>query len=396
MEGAADASSVILNILAFVGAGAFLLFHADARRRSPLDTRLTGVFALLMALVAVRAVRVMFDLFALRRVEEALAAALPLAALVLAEGLMRRHAPGWMKRAMLAGAIVFAVIALVRPAAFDVVFVIALGGFVAGGLTATAVLLVLRDRRTLAPAENAAISALGIGLVLALPFVASDFLHAAGLSPLRAGGLALLMVVYAATRLVSTGADGRAVLADLALAAFGAGAAFFTFVSIMGRPDPVTGLAFLSVILGLVLVILIVQGLRERDAALGRQSLLAALAEAPSGPLDAFIDRMLDSAALESAALLEGPRLADYDGAALRASLGAQPVASLADARARGPAGEPLVVLLEAHEGTHAVLVSETPLRVLVVNMPGLGAGPDVTLQLRLLRKLAVAADAAR
>jgi hypothetical protein len=323
-------------------------------------------------------------------------AALPLAALILAEGLMRRHAPGWMKRAMLAGAIVFAVIALVRPAAFDVVFVIALGGFVAGGLGATAILLVLRDRRTLAPAENAAISALGIGLVLALPFVASDFLHAAGLSPLRAGGLALLVVVYAATRLVSTGADGRAVLADLALATFGAGAAFCTFVTIMGRPDTVTGLAFMSVILGLVLVILIVQGLRERDAALGRQSLLAALAEAPSRPLDAFIDRMLDSAALESAALLEGPRLADYDGAALRASLGAQPVASLADARARGPAGEPLVVLLEAHEGTHAVVVSETPLRVLVVNMPGLAAGPDVSLQLKLLRKLAVAADAGR
>lgn len=390
----ADATSVILNILAFIGAGAFLLFHADERRRSPVDARLSGVFTLLMALVAVRAVRVMFDLFALRRLEEALAAAMPLAALVLAEGLMRRHAPGWMKRVMLGGAILFSALALTRPAAFDLVFVVALGVFVAGGLAATAILLVLRNRRSLAPAENAAISALGLGLVLALPFVASDFLYAAGMTPLRAGGLALLVVVYAAVRLVTTGADGRAVVLDMALALFGAGAAFLAFATVMGGPpDVMTGLGFLSVILGLVLVILIVQGLRERDAALGRQALLAALAEAPQGPLPAFIDRMLDSPALQSAALLEGPLLADYDGAALRASLGAHPVSSLAEARARGRDSEPLVVLMETHEGTHAVLVSETPLRVLVVNMPDLSSGPDVALQLTLLRKLALAAD---
>ncbi|MDX2234280.1 MAG: hypothetical protein NW200_07260 [Hyphomonadaceae bacterium] len=392
----ADAASVILNLLAFTGAGAFLLFHADERRRSPVDDRLSALFMLLMALVAARAVRVMFDLFALRRLEEALAAALPLAALVLAEGLMRRHAPGLMKRALLAGAVIFAALAFVRPAAFDLAFVAALGLFVAGGLSATALLLGLRDRRTLAPAENAAISALGLGLVVALPFVAVDFLHAAGLVPLRAGGLAMLIVVYATVRLVSTGGGGQAVLVDMGLALLGASGAFATFAAVMGAPDVVTGLAFLSVIFGLVLVILIVQGLREREATLGRQALLQTLAEAPSGPLDAFIDRMLDSPALQNATLLEGARLADYDGDALRASLAAQPVASLTDARARGPAGEPLAVLLDSHEGTHAVLISDTPLRVLVVNMPDLAAGPDVGLQLTLLRKLAMAADAAR
>ena len=133
----ADAASVILNILAFVGAGAFLLFHADERRRSPVDTRLAGVFVLLMALVAVRSTRWALDLYAMRRVEEALAAAMPLAALVLAEGLMRRHAPMWMKRIFLGGGIVYALVALTRPPAFNMAFVIALGVFVAGGLLIT-------------------------------------------------------------------------------------------------------------------------------------------------------------------------------------------------------------------------------------------------------------------
>lgn len=392
----ADVASVILNILAFAGAGAFLLFHTDERRRSPVDTRLSGIFLLLMALVAVRSTRWTLDLYVMRRVEEALAAAMPLAALVLAEGLMRRHAPLWMKRVFLGGAIIYALVALTRPPFFNMAFVIALGVFVAGGLAATAILLVLRDRRSLAPAENAAISALGIGLVIALPFIASDFLYAVGVAPLRAGGLALLIFVYAVVRLTTTGAGGQAIFADMALALFGAGAAFMTFVAVMGAPDLVTGLAFLTVILGLVLVILIVQGLREGEAAQGRQVLLTALAEAPARPLDAFIDRILGSPALENATLLEGAALTDYDGDILRASLAANPASSLANAKALGRAGEPLAALLDAHEGTHAVLVSETPLRILVVNMPSLAAGPDVALQLTLLHKLAVAADAAR
>ena len=392
----ADATSVVLNILAFLGAGAFLLFHSDERRRSPVDTRLTGLFTLLMALVAVRSTRWAFDLYFLRRIEEALAAAMPLAALILAEGLMRRHAPAWMKRIFLGGSIFFAILALTRPPLLNIPFVIALGTYVAGGLAATALLLVLRKRRTLAPAENAAISALGLGLVVALPFVASDFLYAAGFAPLRAGGLALLVFVYAVVRLTATGAGGRAVLVDMALAVFGAGGAFLTFVAVMGMPDVTTSLAFLSIIFGLVLVILIVQGLRESDAAIGRQALLATLADAPDGPLEAFVERLLNSPALERATLLEGPALADYDGGALRASFAARPASSLADAKALGPAGEPLAALLDAHEGTHAVLVSEAPLRVLVVNMPGLAAGPDVTLQLKLLHKLAAAASFAR
>ena len=197
---APEAAGVILNILAFLGAGIFLSFHADDRRNSPVEVRLTATITLLMGLIGVRTVRWALDLEVLRRLEEALAAAMPLAALIVAEGLMRRHAPAWMKRVFLAGAVLFATLALLRPASLNSLTVISLGSFVAGGLGAVALLLALRDRRQLAPAENAAISALGLGLVVALPFVASDFLFAAGLSPVRAGGLALLIFIYAGSR----------------------------------------------------------------------------------------------------------------------------------------------------------------------------------------------------
>ena len=377
---AAESAGVLLNILAFVGAGAFLLFHADERRRSPVDTRLSAVIVLLMSLVGVRALRWALEAPFLRRIEEALAAAMPLFALVLAEGLMRRHAPPLMKRVFLFGAVAVGLVALLRPTSSGIEFTIALGVLAAGGLAATALLLFLRDRCSLSPSENAAISSLGLGLLVALPFVAGDFLYAAGYSPWRGGGLALLIFVYAVARLTVTGAGGSAVLADLSLALFGAGVAFMTLVALVGPPDLVTGGAWLLVILGIVLVILIVQALRERDAALGRQALLSALAEAPAGPLDAFVDRVLDSPALQRAEVLEGASLADYDGDKLRSALRERPVLSMSQARLIGGAGEPLTALLDAHEATHAVLISMQPLRLLVVNMPGLSSGPDVAV----------------
>lgn len=389
---AQDAGGVVLNILAFAGLAAFLMFRADARRNSPLEARLFAVFSLLLALVGVRTLHWAFQIDVLQRPEEALAAALPLGALVLAEGLQRRHAPGVLKRFFLGGGLLLALVALVRPASLDLPFMIAQGAFVAGGLFCVAVLLTLRDRKSLAPTENAAIGALGLDLAAALPCVASDFLYAAGGSPVRAGGLGLLIVVYAAARLSSAGADGRGVLSDLLLAGLSALVAFVTFVAVLGAPPLMTGLAFLTIILGLVLVILIVQALREQDMSRRQAVLLTALAAAPEGPLDAFLDAVLDIPALKSAVVLEEAALSDYDGASLRSVLSASPAASLPELKSLGRPGEPLAALIEAHEGTHAVLLSDRPLRLLCVTMPELGTGPTVQLHLQLLQKLAWAA----
>jgi hypothetical protein len=48
-----------------------------------------------------------------------------------------------------------------------------------------------------------------------------------------------------------------------------------------------------------------------------------------------------------------------------------------------------LCVLFDEQEATHAILVTREPLRILFVNLPRVGAGPDVDLQLQLLAKLA-------
>jgi hypothetical protein len=45
--------------------------------------------------------------------------------------------------------------------------------------------------------------------------------------------------------------------------------------------------------------------------------------------------------------------------------------------------------MVDEHEATHVVLMSNAPLRLLFVTMPRVGAGGDVDLQLRLFAKLA-------
>ena len=119
----------------------------------------------------------------LRRLEEALAASLPLFALVLAEGLLRRHAPTWLKLALALGSALFAITALARPEATAESFAYLLGSFVSLAFLCVAILLASRDRTSLAPAENDAISALFAALLVTLPLAATDFLAGAGALP---------------------------------------------------------------------------------------------------------------------------------------------------------------------------------------------------------------------
>jgi len=385
----ADAS-VALNLLALLGAGAYVLAQTRASGASPVDQRLAALFALLMVLVGVRAARWGLEVEALRRLEEALAALLPLFALTLAEGLMRRHAPGWMKRVIAAGALVFLLAGLLRPVATASAFAWILGSFVALSLAAIAVLLAVRDRTSLSRAENDAISALFVGLIFALPLAATDFLAAAGVSQVRAGGLGLLVFIFAVARVTAHGGGGWGVLSELFWTVAAASLAFAVFVFVFGEPDLLMGLRWFAIVLSLVLLFGVIQSVREQRLARKRVSFWRALAEAPANNLDAFLDRVLDAPELERAHVLEGAALAGYDGDAMLRVFAGAPVISVAEAKGvRGGALEQLAVLFDEQEATHAILVTQTPLRLLFVNMPRVGAGPDVDLQLRMLAKCA-------
>jgi hypothetical protein len=388
-----DAASIVLNLLAFIGGAAFLLFNSSHRRGGPVGTRLSLALALLMVLIGVRAVRWAFGWDDLQNLEEACAAMVPLAALIVAEGLQRRHAPTWMKAIGFYGGILFVILAVLRPNGADPHFAAALGLFVCVSLAGVATMLFLRRRATLSTPENNAISALGLGLVTALPFQASDFLYAAGLSPLRAGGLGLLLFVFSAARLSATGAGASVLLVDMGWALIGAGAAFLTFVAALGPPSLMIGMAWYLIIFGLVCVILIVQGLRERDLSQRRNGMLQALADAPITDAQSFVEHIFLAPEWRRSIVLDAAALNDYNHAQLRAHFSERPIAHVRDLKSSGSMADPLAILLDSHEATHAFMLTSNPISLMLVTLPAHATGPEAELTLRLAQKLARAAD---
>jgi hypothetical protein len=381
------AASIALNVLAFLAAGAYSAAQTRAHGASPVDQRIGALAALMMALVGVRAWRWQFGVAGLQRVEEALAALLPLFALFLAEGLLRRHAPGWVKNLIVAGAALFVLAALLRPGDMDVTFAYALGGFVSLSLLGLCLLLALRNRQSLSAVENQAIGALFAGVVVGVPLSITDFMAGAGISQIRAGGLGVMVFILALTYLTARGRGALGTLEELGWSVLTAVLGTAIFAWVFGETSRIAALTFLTLLLGLVLLSRIVQLLQEIRRARSQSTLWRAFAEAPTHSFTAFLDRMLDTATLQRARLLEGAALDGYDQDALTRAFGETAVMDAAQT-----SDEQLSVLLDEHEATHAVLLTRTPLRLLFFNLPRVGAGADADLQLRLLAKLAAQA----
>src|SRR5690348_17049641 len=104
-----------LDLLALLSAGAYVFGQIGWRRPTPVSIRLTALLLLLITLVALRIAHRTLAFEWTVKIEEAVAAFVPLFALVLAEGMMRRHSPGVLKLLVAFGSTAIAIAALLRP-----------------------------------------------------------------------------------------------------------------------------------------------------------------------------------------------------------------------------------------------------------------------------------------
>jgi hypothetical protein len=382
--------SLTLDVLALIGAGAYVIGQWGWREATPVSIRLASLLTLLMALVAMRITRRLLDFPFTVRIEEGVAAFIPLFALVLAEGMMRRHAPGLLKLLMVIGSIAVAAGALLRTNEMQANFASVLGGYLIFGLLAVSLLLASRRRGSLSPGENIAISAFFGGLLFALPLGATDFLAMAKLIPIGVGGLALIVFLFFASHVTSEGSGGLSALGELFWALIAASVTYAALGFVRGWPEGVAQVQTAAIIIALLLVFRIVLHVREQRKARARQTLWRAYASAPSDSLEAFLNTVLSADEFKRAQLLEGRALADYDHDRLRRAFAADPVISARDIRrARAPEFEQLDVIFDQHQATHAVIVRAHPLAMLLVNRPRVGAGTEVDVQLAVLARLA-------
>jgi hypothetical protein len=263
-------------------------------------------------------------------------------------------------------------------------------------LAAVAVLILLRDRESLSLEENRVISGLGLGLVIAAPLAATDFLTAADRAEFGLGGLGLVVFVFAVTAASAGARRASGIALDLVVAVAAAFALAASSAMIFGAPEPSLAAPWAAVALGLTLTIGIVQRLRENAVRDRDDAFFAMLAAAPDAGLTAFLDHVLDAPDLRAAAVLDADALAAYDLAALAAMFNDRPVVAATDvARVNAPGAEQTAALLETYAMTHAVRLSEAPLSLMLVQAPALSSGDALDARLALVARLARSAASA-
>jgi hypothetical protein len=174
-----------------------VLRRIGAAGPGPLTARFRAALGLLATLMAVRVAGWTTGLGLFDGLTVALAGAVPLAAVALTEGLLRRHAPPALKWLALAGTLAFAVTAVLPPAVLPTATRgLALMLYQLTVLVSLGVLVLARDRSDLAAEENRAIDRMLASLALILPLLAGDF-RTAGLDlPIRTAPIAILGLAW--------------------------------------------------------------------------------------------------------------------------------------------------------------------------------------------------------
>ena len=380
--------------LSAVALAAYVVAAVRRGARSPLERRLVLVFGGLSLFFLFRSVDESFDRPGMAWFSELLAAILPVAGLWLAEGLLRRHSPWWLKTAItVAAGATWASLIMIggHPPASTWV----LGAFIVLSLLALFLLLLTRDRASLSHQENAVVVgflvAAGSLLVLSL----TDFLPSAPLGMSGFGAAALAFIAQA--RPASASAVRNTLFELFAMAA--AGALFaFGLVHMLTLEPPVEALRVVAItIMLIVAVTTVLRALQERAVHDEAKAFRRALARSDTSSLSAFLEGLADQPLFKGLKVAEGDLLADYDAPALLEALTERPVwtrhamqARQSDASNLGL--EELIDLTMRTDASHAVLVSPHPLRIALLVLPEIGAAEDVETDLAIFCKLALVA----
>jgi hypothetical protein len=384
-------SQALLDAFAAVGLLAYVLALLVRRGDGPLTPRLIFLFGLLSVFYALRSLLVWTGFAALEAATFAVISLSPFAALLLCEGLLRRHAPRLLKIAIAVLSVASLASALFPRGHLTAVSWIGRGAPLILSLLALLVLIGTRDRRSLSQAENGAVRLLTFGLALAIPLVATDFPELLA-SPIGLSPIAALVVVLLA--LASSTGDARDVTIEVGLIALIGACLSFGLVQLLGLQALADRVRlFALVVSGLITVALLVR--IQPFGAMGRRNgLRMRLGAADTASLGGFLADMSGEPMLKDMAILGEEDLADYQADALVGALAKRPLWSAGVLRSDQTdigAGErePLLDLLERAGSTHVGLLSRSPVRVGLVRLPDLLRNTEAEIDLALTFQMA-------
>jgi hypothetical protein len=317
------------------------------------------------------------------------AALIPIAVLILTEGLLRRHAPAWVKGLIGIGTVVFALSSLWYSGNIDPFRLWALLAFQIIGLGIAGWLVLSRDRASLSATENQTVERLGLSLILLIPLAAADYLMDYMGLTVQVSALGVLFLCWLAIGLgrAQTG-HGAPVLGFVIVAIAAATAA--ALISTLGQWGGPGFVIVAAVMMAAMLVAMIVNDAAALRVEENSHSLLRHMAEAGEDSLT-FLRGLQAHPLVEGAVLVDKATLADLDPTVLAAIFAAHPVLHRADqTHAEGAAADHIAHLFARFDATHFICAGRDPLLLLALAMPSLATSPQSELELRAVHRMAM------
>ena len=390
----ADIADSIVNICGAIGVAVAMVSLRRRAPNNPLSTRFLAMLSLVFLLFLTRGIAWLSGLGWIERISLLPAALLPLGALVVTEGMLRRHAPRAAKIAIGLASISLGIGGMLGLDSFAAPYALALSTLQLAGIGYCAFMLATRDRDTLSAAENQSINRLTIGALAVLPFLVTDFRTLFPDIPVRLGGLGALLVV---TAVLLPGGSGetlrQAVLLNILRVAGGAllGAAA-SWMSADADAERLVQFCVVA-ISGVLAIGLVIDALRSVFEAQA-PGILNSVSRSTAATRDALLDELARHPLFANAQRHREADLAAYDPPLLRDFLGQNRVLRLSEApwgmTPSDPAVERLASLMRAGSATHLIVLAHEPVDLIALTVPVTSADPATETAIALVRRLLV------
>lgn len=372
-------------------AGLLLLQNVLVRRDEwdPINRRFLFGVRVTMVLFLGRVLMIVTGLEAFRILVLAAAAVVPLAVLLLAEGLLRRHAPKVIKIVIGGGAVLFGLSAMWYSDSIDPARLFSLLAFQILGFILAGWLIVSRDKASLTGAENTMVVRLGLSLFLLIPLAMGDFLLLRIGLPIQFSALGVLILCWLAIGLGRPHQGHRATLLSFAVMAVtgllvGLMISFFTGV---GRDGTMLIVATIMTTLFLVAIFNDARAMRLEEQSFG---LLRHLATAKTDDALTFLRELQDHPLVEGAVVVDDATIAALQDEVIAKIFAAAPVLRKALPPLLGAAADDhIAFLFERFAATHIMQVAKAPRVLIALSMPSLGASPSAELELQVVQRMA-------
>jgi hypothetical protein len=390
----------IVNLCGAIGMSVAMMTFYRRDPRSPLTWRLLLALGVIAWLFFDRGLAWWTGSAFLDRISVIPASLIPLGALIVTEGILRRHAPRAVKIAALGGAILLGLGGLFGLERFVTLYAITLALLQLAGFVTCALLLATRDRAALMASENRSIGRLAVGALVVIPFILTDFRTLFPDIPVRLGALGALLTVTVML-IAGGGAETRRHgLSMMALRLVSSGLLGFAAAFMAGDVDAAQIVRFVAVAVAGVLTIgLMTDALRALFES-QEPGVLNSVAASPAQTRDQLIAELARHPIFESATRLRESALALYDPPLLRDFLSTRRVLRRSEApwglAAIDPAAERMVSLMTANSATHVIVLAHDPLDLIVLAVPVTAADPATETALALVRRLLALTPEAR